>query len=308
MSWVAAAVVGGSVVSGLLGANAASDAAGIQAGATREGVAEQRRQYDQTRADQAPFRDTGSAAVYRIADLLGLTRPGGTRLGAALPVMPTREQFTTTTPGRSYQPTAGVSMVRGPSTSSFDAAGYNRAMAEYEDALAGAGGGTPDDFGEFMRDFTVQDFENDPVAQLGLEFGQREGTKALERRNRLTSGFDSGQMLKELLRYNQDYGETKAADSFNRFNANRDSKFNKLAAVAGVGQTATQATGAAGSNAASNISSLLSSQGNAEAASRIAQGNAWTGAIQNLGNWWQQQQILDRLAPNGRGYGGVTGV
>ena len=289
---VVAAVAGAAITS-----SAVKGAANKQADATRQGIEAQNAQYAQTRTDQTPWRDTGSAAIYRIADLLGLTRPGGARLGAPAPTAPTREQFTTVTPGRSYQPTAGVSVVRGPSSTSFDQAGYDQAMRDYDAALAEANGGQPADFGEFMRDYTIEDFYNDPVAQLGLDFGQREGTKALERRQRLTSGFDSGQMLKELLRYNQDYGQTKAADSYSRFNANRDSKFGKLAAVSGIGQTGAQATSAAGANAANNNTALISSLGNAQAASGIAQGNAWGGAIQNLGNWWQQQQILDRLRP-----------
>lgn len=69
-----AAAVGGSLVGGLLGAKGAKDAAGIQADAARESTAEQRRQYDISRADLAPWRSAGATSVNRLD--AGL-RPGG---------------------------------------------------------------------------------------------------------------------------------------------------------------------------------------------------------------------------------------
>jgi hypothetical protein len=35
---------------------------------------------------------------------------------------------------------------------------------------------------------------------------------------------------------------------------------------------------------------MISAQGNAAAASRIAQGNAYGGGISSIANWWNQQQ------------------
>jgi hypothetical protein len=60
---LAAGLVSGSLLSGMLGADASEDAANIQAAAGREGIAEQRRQYDLTRADQAPWMDAGRNAL-----------------------------------------------------------------------------------------------------------------------------------------------------------------------------------------------------------------------------------------------------
>lgn len=68
MPWTAAAIIGGSLIS----ANAAGDAASQQAGATGRSVDETRRQYDTTRADLAPYRDAGTAALTRLRSLLNL--------------------------------------------------------------------------------------------------------------------------------------------------------------------------------------------------------------------------------------------
>ena len=75
---VAAAVIGSTVVGGLISADAAGDAADTAAGASRDAsaasIAEQRRQYDLTRADYAPYITSGQSAVNQLA--AGLA-PGG---------------------------------------------------------------------------------------------------------------------------------------------------------------------------------------------------------------------------------------
>ena len=55
------------------GAKAASQAAGIQAGAAREGIEEQRRQFDVTQTNLTPFREAGVSALEQQQALLGLS-------------------------------------------------------------------------------------------------------------------------------------------------------------------------------------------------------------------------------------------
>ncbi|WP_426076522.1 hypothetical protein [Janthinobacterium sp. PSPC3-1] len=63
MSWVAVAVVGGTVGGALITSKAAGKAANQQAEGTTAGLAENARQYDQTRADYAPYREAGAKAL-----------------------------------------------------------------------------------------------------------------------------------------------------------------------------------------------------------------------------------------------------
>jgi len=64
MSFIAAAIVGGSaIVGGVLQSNAAGRAASKQAASTDRATAEQARQYDQTREDYAPYREAGKKAL-----------------------------------------------------------------------------------------------------------------------------------------------------------------------------------------------------------------------------------------------------
>lgn len=63
MSWVAAAVVGSSLISGYMGSKAAKSAADTTAGATRYAADVQKEMYDISREDLAPYREAGYSAL-----------------------------------------------------------------------------------------------------------------------------------------------------------------------------------------------------------------------------------------------------
>lgn len=151
-----------------------------------------------------------------------------------------------------------------------------------------------------LRKFTADDLANDPVYNSGLQFGQDEGTKAIERRAAAGGGYDSGAALKALTRFGNDYGSTKAADSRSRFVEDQNNAFGKLSGIAGMGQGSTNVGVSAGANNASNLSSLYSGQGNANAAASIAGGNAFSSGANSVGNYYQQQQLLQQLSGGGQ--------
>jgi hypothetical protein len=69
-------IVGGSqLLGGMMQADAASEAAGIQAGAAGEGIAEQRRQFDALQALLKPYTEAGLPALQQQQALLGLQGP-----------------------------------------------------------------------------------------------------------------------------------------------------------------------------------------------------------------------------------------
>ena len=90
MAWVAVAVVGGSVISGVLGSNAAQSAADTQAAASgnaaaaqlqasRESIAAQKEAFDKQVELQAPFREAGLKGQNQLMDLLGLSGNTGAK-------------------------------------------------------------------------------------------------------------------------------------------------------------------------------------------------------------------------------------
>lgn len=79
MSWIASAVIGGSVISGVGGylaqKGAAEEAAGAQRAASEAAIAEQRRQQAEAERLLAPYMQAGQGALAQQQALLGLAGP-----------------------------------------------------------------------------------------------------------------------------------------------------------------------------------------------------------------------------------------
>lgn len=166
----------------------------------------------------------------------------------------------------------------------------NRAdLAPYREAGSTAigqlGAGTADG-ADFNRDFTMADFTKDP----GYQFRMDEGTHALEGSAAARGGLLSGRAGKELERYGQDYASGEYSNAYNRFNADRTTRFNRLATVAGVGQTATNTGISAGSNSTNSIADLTLERANAQAAGRIGQANAYGQGLDSLANFYRTRK------------------
>ena len=73
--WVAAAIVGSTVVSGVIQSNAAKKAAGQQAASAQQGIDEQRRQFDALQVLMKPYVGTGTTALGQQAALIGVSGP-----------------------------------------------------------------------------------------------------------------------------------------------------------------------------------------------------------------------------------------
>jgi hypothetical protein len=148
---------------------------------------------------------------------------------------------------------------------------------------------------DFQRDFTVDDFQKDP----GYDFRMQEGQKVLERSAAARGGLQSGGTLKALSRYGQDYASNEYNNAYNRFNADRDRRFNRLSSLAGVGQTATSQVGAAGTNFANQAGSNMMGAANAQGAAGMASANAWSGALGSIGKSGMDYAMLSKF------YGGA---
>lgn len=313
MSWVAVAGGVAAIGGAALSADAARSAAGAQSAAGQLSTGEQRRQYDQSRQDQTPFRESGVAANRRLAYLLGL--PGE--------MVTTPNTFITGQSGdpiwekilgdyNREAPAWGLPHNVPWNTDAQSESILNTLTQRYKTAVGEqqARGGAPgqqgaiasDDpaYGSLTRRFSVADRDADPVYQSGLQFGLDEGRNAINQRATQMGNYDSGATLKALTRFGNDYGSTKANESFNRFNAENANIYNRLAGMSGAGQTATNQVQAAGANAANNISAIQAGIGNAQAAGIVGGANAWGSGIQNLNNIYnsyQQNQLLKGLLP-----------
>lgn len=79
MSWIAAAVVGSTVVSGAIQSRSASRAASAQTASAQAGIDEQRRQFDAVQELLAPFVGAGTTALGQQAALVGVEGPEAQR-------------------------------------------------------------------------------------------------------------------------------------------------------------------------------------------------------------------------------------
>lgn len=370
--WGAIASVAGPIIGGMISGDAAGDAAAIQgqatdrateanAAASREAIAENRRQfdasqallktqYDQGRADLAPYRSVGTGALNNLAALLGI-QPQQT---AQAPqsnadadnyraMIASLEQQRDANGGANADPVFNREIAA--TQAKLDALTtqqQQQAQTAPPPASMGAPGSLNDRFQAETftpQKFTLADFWDDPVTKASYQSGLDLGEKAVKNMASARGGLNSGATLKALTRFGTDYTGQQAAGSqarfvndqnnaysrftndqnnaYNRFTNDQNTTFNRLSGLAGVGSNAVTSGNAAGQNYAGTVAglgtgsansignlltgtaganaNLISSQGNARGAATIAGANALSGGINSVGNWFNNQQTLDKI-------------
>jgi len=134
----------------------------------------------------------------------------------------------------------------------------------------------------FTRQFSNKDL-NDYLAP-GYEFRLGQGQRANLQGSNATGGIIGGNAQKSLQDYTQNFASEEYGKAFNQFQAGRTNIYNQLADIAKMGLTAQQGSANALLGTGTNIASITSGVGNAQAASSIGQANAIGGAIQGAGN------------------------
>lgn len=203
------------VAGGLIASKGAKKAANTQAASADRAADMQDKQYQQTRADQAPWREAGQVAL---KDMVGGLAAGG----------------------------------------------------------------------DFNRDFTMADYTEDP----GYQFRLQEGEQGINRAATASGSRYSGATLKALSRFNSNQASQEYGNAYNRHQNDVSSRFNRLASLAGVGQTATNQTAAAGATAATNGGQFIQNAGTARASGYVGQANAINGTLGSLANNYQLSSML----------------
>ena len=131
--------------------------------------------------------------------------------------------------------------------------------------------------GEYMQDFTAADFQRDP----GYDFRLQQGMRGIEGSAAARGGLLSGGTLKALNRYNQEFASNEYTNAYNRFNADRDRRYNRLAGVAQTGQTATRDIAQMGTNNAAARGEFGLQAANARGSGYVGGANAISNATGN---------------------------
>ena len=152
--------------------------------------------------------------------------------------------------------------------------------------------------GVFNTPYTLAQFYQDPA----YKFNELQGEQAIQRSAAAAGGTLSGGALKSIDQYAQQNAGNEYQNAFQNYQTDLSGRYNRLASVAGLGQTAVGTLGSQGTTSAANIGNTMVGIGNAQAAGYVGQANAFNNGISSLGNYYMQNQYLNKL-PN---YGGGT--
>jgi hypothetical protein len=144
--------------------------------------------------------------------------------------------------------------------------------------------------GEYMRPFSMSDYQADP----GYKFRLAEGEQGIERAAAARGSKYSGATLKALSRFNSDQASQEYGKAYDRYNNDVTTRFNRLATVAGVGQTATNQTAAAGAQAVGQVGQAIQDAGTARASGYVGSSNAINGALGQVGNYYALKTLLPK--------------
>ena len=243
-------VVGSAVIGGAASIYSGNKAAGAAEDASKRSDATQRYMYDQSRKDYAPYRDIGVSALDKLGALYGIQR----------------------TPEAEPSPQVNFQGMQGlPGSGSFFGQVGDVFRQVNNGNAANTGGaantGNPAQSPYVPADFS--DFYNSPDYQFAYDEGMRATNQSLARQG--LSG--SGAAMKKLTRF----GQGLASQQLGSYK-------NSLAALAGVGQSATGQLSQLGANTANNISASQLRAGDARGSAYLNTGSAISGASNQLGN------------------------
>ena len=307
-----AAILGGSLISGGLGA--ASSSASGKAG--KDALAEQQRQFDLSRADLAPYREVGSAALDQLASALGIegyrtpeelayTRYQRTRPAeGAVSWKDRSDKMTKSIAGHpmyqddrksgSYALSVGLSGLGGIADVAFQGTRKKKKKAEAQAAAENAAAAArmadwQKEADRLKEAATASVTGYDPAAAArarletdpGYGFRLAEGEKALERSQAATTGVLGGRAVKEALRYNQDYSSNEYTNYINR-----------LAAAAGIGQATSTTSAGIAANAGQANAAQINMIGSSKAGAYQSANQAVQGGLSNYLTMSMYDQLL----------------
>lgn len=327
MSWVAVAIGGGALLNYMGSQNAAS----AQTSAASNANSTQQAMYNQTRADQTPWRNAGGSALGQLSYMMGLPGYGpsnggslGSSMGGPRTVMGGLNTGIEGWVPKQQSGVEGATAQGGPlqltneQQSAWASSGYDPSMYQSFLDAQGQGGGygaqggslgsamgqdasqynpTIGSYGSLMTPFSQTNWQTDP----GYQFRLSEGAKALERSAASKGMSLSGAQQQALSRYNQGFASNEYGNVYNRYNTDQNTQYNRLASMAGLGQTANNTLANVGMNTANQIGSNQLGAGNANAAAWTA----GTGALSNGLNSWNNYNVWQRAQGSGGAPGGT---
>lgn len=313
----------GSLISagvGLLASDSNSDAidqaSSSQSAGSAAALAAQQRQFNQTRADNAPWLNTGKASLNRLSDLMGLDVPEGKQQidwNQYLRDNPdvASDPFYGANPQRHYEDHGkyeswrtvpykqnldwGQYLKDNPDVASDPyfsqrpeehyslygkAEGRAAPAAPAATPTTAAGAAKSGEFGSLLKPFSLADFEADP----GYKFRQDQGLELLNRQLGAGGLLNSGNRLLETTKFGQNLASQEYGNAYNRYRLNNADIFDRLSSVSNMGQASANNMASLGQSNANSLSNLYTNNANNQASAAIAGGNSRTSAYEGIGD------------------------
>jgi len=168
--------------------------------------------------------------------------------------------------------------------------GQNRLME-----LLGLGGNTgAAGYGQYARDFGMQDFQQDP----GYAFRLGEGLKAMGHAAGARGGLISGQTMKGLEDYRQNSASNEYQNAFNRYQTNRSNQLQPLGNLVSSGQAAASNQAGQAGQYGVNAGNLMNQAGQSIAAGQMGAANSINNMLGSMGSMYQNQQLMNKFFPS----------
>ena len=243
--------IAASVASSVIGSKSASKAAKAQTSAANKANATELEMYNQSRADLAPYRETGALANTKLSALMGLAPTEAQLRKELLP------DFTSTVRRKEK----------------IDEAGLSAAIAD----RLGVINNDPDK-GLLTKRFSLADYVADP----GYQFRLDQGNKAIAAKQSAMGNFYSGAALKEATNYNSGMASQEYGNAYNRYNTDMGNLYSRYGGLSEAGRNATNTAVGMGQNYANQVGQNYANIGSAQANAAINRGNAWSQGLSGL--------------------------
>lgn len=167
----------------------------------------------------------------------------------------------------------------------------NQQQAPYRELATGQGGALSQ-IREMLPYFTRPVTGEDISSMPGYQFALQQGLGAVGQQMNVGGGGSNAERARQ--KFAIDYTMGQALPAYLK---QRESIYNTLASIAGLGQTATQATGQVGMGTAGALSQLGIGAGTALAGGQIGAANALAGGMQGIGNLGFMYSLMRPQAP-----------
>lgn len=249
MSWIAVAVVGGSILGGAIQGNAAESAASTQAGAAEQAAQIGQQEFQTITQQESPFMQGGYGALGALeyglgigpqtapatTSTLGITGPSG---GSSIPIGSYSGSLYGGYPNG--WATVGQGMPNGP---------------QYSTPVGAAGTGLG--YGSLLAPFNASMMQQYSPA---YQFQKQQGLQGVLNSDATSVGALSGAASKDLIDFNQGLANTAFANAFGQYQTQQGNIYQRLAGLTQLGQAAAANTGQQGTALTGQIGQSITNE------------------------------------------------